>query len=145
MNRLLGIQPISSLASKNIHFSHDLADRITQITYPSGRELRYGRDAKGRVASVETRASPSAPWTTVLAGASYDPFGTIASASLGNGLTAANDRGLDGRLKVRRLTNNSTAMHLSHLSYVYDPDGNVTAIDDGVNPECSAIDTCQST
>ncbi len=39
----------------------------------------------------------------------YQPFGNAETMTLGNGLIAANDRGLDGRLKARRLTNASSA------------------------------------
>ena len=69
----------------------------------------------------------------------YQPFGSVESMALGNGLTAANERGLDGRLKRRRLTSVTTGTALSDLSYIHDPDGNVGSIDDHVTPARSAI------
>jgi hypothetical protein len=39
----------------------------------------------------------------------YDPFGALTGMNLGNGLTAANAWGLDGRLKTRRLTSGTGA------------------------------------
>lgn len=131
----LGTSPAAVLA-----YSYDLADRINEITYPSGRAVRYMRDAKGRVNSITTRSSPAATWTSVASGMTYQPFGTVESLALGNGLTVANDWRLDGRLKARRLTQAGPGgVSLSDLSYVYDPDGNVTSIDDAVLPARSAI------
>ena len=106
--------------------------------------MRYSRDAKGRVAAVETRASPAAAWVTLAGNMSYQPFGAVESMSLGNGSSVANDRGLDGRLKARRLTNASSkatpvGTKYSDLSYIHDPDGNVASIDDHVTPARSAI------
>ena len=72
-------------------------------------------------------------------GMSYQPFGAVEAMVLGNGLTVANDRGEDGRLKRRRLSNATTSTALSDLAYVYDPDGNVASIDDAVVPDRSAI------
>jgi RHS repeat-associated protein len=69
----------------------------------------------------------------------YQPFGAVETVALGNGLTAANERGLDGRLKRRRLTSVTTGTAFSDLSYIHDPDGNVGSIDDHVTPARSAI------
>lgn len=38
-------------------YAYDLADRINGMTHPSGLEVRYVRNAKGRVSGVETRSS----------------------------------------------------------------------------------------
>ncbi len=137
-------QVLGSTAAASLTYTYDLADRITGIGYPSGRTVRYGYDAKGRVGMVETRANPSAPWVTLASNMSYQPFGVVESMALGNGLAVANDRGLDGRLRARTLVNASSGAtpigtRLSDLGYGYDPGGNVTSIDDGVMPERSAI------
>ncbi|VAV97660.1 hypothetical protein MNBD_ALPHA04-538, partial [hydrothermal vent metagenome] len=131
-------QALGSSAAAVLAYGYDLGDRISEITYPSGRAVRYLRDAKGRVNSITTRASPAATWTTLTSGMTYRPFGAVESVSMGNGLLVSNDRGLDGRLKARRLGAVGAAA-LSDLSYVYDPDGNVTSIDDAVLPERSTI------
>ncbi len=68
-------------------YEYDLADRITRITYPSGRLVRYGYDGKGRVNLVETKASAGVGTWTILASAhTYEPFGAVATMALGNGL-----------------------------------------------------------
>ena len=132
-------QSVGTTSVAVLAYAYDLADRIASITYPSGREVRYVRDAKGRVSAIETRTSSAAAWTGVAAGLTYQPFGAVETMSLTNGLAVTNERGLDGRLKARRLTNSSTSTTLSDLRYVHDPDGNVASIDDHVTPARSAI------
>jgi hypothetical protein len=81
----------------------------------------------------------AAAWIALVNAATYQPFGAVETMSLGNGLVAANDRALDGRLKARRLSNATTNAKLADLAYVYDPDGNVSAIDDAVTPDRSSV------
>ncbi len=131
-------QALGSSSAAVLGYSYDLADRMIGISYPSGREVAYTRDGKGRVSSITTRASATAPWTTLASGMSHQPFGAVENMALGNGLVVANDWGRDGRLRARRLTQTGGAS-LSDLSYVHDPDGNVTSIDDAVIPERSTI------
>ena len=132
-------QSVGATSVAVLAYDYDLADRITGMTYPSGRELRYNRDAKGRVISVETRGPSTAAWVGLAMAMSYQPFGAVETMSLGNGLSVTNDRGTDGRLRARRLTNTATSAALSNLSYIYDPDGNITSIDDAVTPERSSL------
>ncbi len=106
--------------------------------------MRYGRDAKGRVNAVEKRSSAAAAWVTLASNMTYQPFGSVETLTLGNGLIAANDRGLDGWLRGRRLTNISSAAtpagtKLSDISYGYDAGGNMTSMDDKVVPARSSI------
>jgi YD repeat-containing protein len=69
-----------------LRYAYDLADRIETITYPSGRQVRYVRDAKGRVVGVRTRASTAiSTWTTLSSNMSYEAFGALKTISYGNG------------------------------------------------------------
>lgn len=138
-NMLQRSQSLGSTTNANLAYTYDLADRIASVRYPSGREVRYNRDSKGRVSGVETRGSSTSPWVGLASSLSYDPFGPVASMVLGNGLDVANDRGIDGRLSARRLTRMATGAKLSDLTYRYDPDGNIGGIDDAVVPERSAL------
>jgi RHS repeat-associated protein len=114
-----------------LRYAYDLGDRVTRITYPSGRQVSYARDAKGRVAAVRTRANASVPtWITIASGMTYEPFGPIKAMSLGSGLRAVNDWGDDGRLSMRRLYRISDGSNLSRLTYAYDADDNITRIND---------------
>lgn len=117
----------------DLTFAYDLADRITQIGYPSGRLVAYGRDSKGRVAQVVTKASASDPsWTTLASAMSYDPFGSLTSVQYGDGLAMA-QQWKDGRLSSKRLYTASTGVNLSSLTYGYDDDDNLGSIIDGID------------
>ncbi|WP_298465960.1 RHS repeat-associated core domain-containing protein [uncultured Erythrobacter sp.] len=126
-------------AFKRLSYSYDTADRITRIIYPSGRWVLYDYDAWGRVERVRTRENSSSPYVTVASGHQYEAFGPTKSIALGNGLTAVNDWGTDGRLASRRLTPTSGGAALSHLAYRRDPVGRIGAIADYVNPASSVI------
>ena len=119
--------PASESEGQFVH-AYDLADRIAQITYPSGRQVAYGYYAKGRVSSVQTRASGVSTWTTVTGGYAYEPFGAVKAMALGNGLAVANDWGSDSRLASRRLYRPSDGTSLSWLAYGYDADDNIAGI-----------------
>lgn len=132
-NMLVMQQAIGTTTAAQIIYAYDLGDRVTQITYPSGRIVQYGRDSKGRVNLVQTKASASVgTWTSVASGLTYEPFGAVTSITLGNGLKATNDWGNDGRLATRRLQRVSNGSNLSLLAYSYDNDDNIVSITDGV-------------
>ena len=48
-----------------LRYSYDLADRIRTVTYPSGRQVLYTRDDKGRVLAVKTRLNSTVEAGTV--------------------------------------------------------------------------------
>jgi RHS repeat-associated protein len=117
-----------------LRYTYDLADRIERMTYPSGRQVQYSRDAKGRVMTVRTRASAAiTSWTQLSSAIKYEPFGSLRSMTLGNGLKVAIDWGNEGRLISRRLFRSAGDASLSLLTYAYDGDDNITAISDSVN------------
>lgn len=117
--------------SADLAYAYDLADRVTQVTYPSGRLVQYVYDTKGRVSQIQTKASATAPsWIVLASGMTYEPFGSLTAMSLGNGLAVADDWGSDGQLASRRLYNAGSSANLSWLAYSYDPNGNIGAIRD---------------
>ena len=84
-----------------IAYGYDLADRITQITYPSGRIVNYVRDSQGRVTSVTTKLNAGASPVTVASAIAYQPLsGLVSSLSYGNGLSELNTFTLDYELSV---------------------------------------------
>ena len=119
-----------------LRYAYDLADRVETITYPSGRQVRYVRDAKGRVVSVRTRASNTvATWTTISSSMSYEAFGALKTMSLGNGERMIVTYGDDGRLDGRRLYRVADGVNISHLTYGYDADDNMVRITDRLNAD----------
>lgn len=120
-------QPVGTLG-----WNYDLADRVVQVSYPSGRDVAYTRDTKGRVIEVNTRPSSSAGWTVLATDITYEPFGPLKSADLGNGLKLSQDWGSDRRLASKRLAT-AGGSDVWHLSYAYDNDDNIISITDLVN------------
>lgn len=139
-NLLAKEQTIGATGAAQLAYTYDLADRITQVAYPSGRLVKYTYDGKGRVSAVETKASAAVgSWTLVANGFNYEPFGAVKAMTLGNGLAAANAWGEDGRLASRRLYRTNDSANLSYLSYRYDADGNISRITDNVTPANSVL------
>lgn len=139
-NQTVQQQVIGTSTTAQLAYSYDLADRLTQITYPSGRQVRYGYDTLGRVNLVETRANAAAPtWQVVASGHQYEPFGPVKVMALGNGLAVSNDWGTDGFLAERRLVASSSGTALSHLAYGRDEVGRIGAIADKLTPANSVL------
>jgi RHS repeat-associated protein len=133
-NMLVKRQAIGSTTAANLTYAYDLGDRVTQITYPSGRLVGYVRDTKGRVTTVRTKATSTVTaWTNLATSMSYEPFGALKQATLGNTLSMTSNWGNDGRLASRRLYVTSGGVNLSLLTYAYDNDDNITGITDGVD------------
>ncbi|MBO9581325.1 MAG: RHS repeat protein [Sphingobium sp.] len=133
-NLLIKQQAIGSSSSAQLAYTYDLADRVTQITYPSGRLVQYGYDSKGRMDLVQTKANSGVgSWTVIANGFAYEPFGSVKAMALGNGLSVAIDWGNDGRLASRWLYQTSGGANVSYLSYSYDPNDNITAITDNLD------------
>jgi RHS repeat-associated protein len=132
-NLLAKQQKIGTTTAAQVLYAYDLNNRITQITYPSGRIVQYAYDTKGRVSLVQTKASASiTPWTTIASGYTYEPFGAVDAITLGNGLAVANIWGADGLLTSRRLYKTTGGTNLSYLTYTYDADSNIGSITDQI-------------
>lgn len=72
-------------------YVYDLADRVTEITYPSGRIVTYARDTTGRITGVTTRRNATASVETIASSIARQPLSNlVASLTYGNGITEAN-------------------------------------------------------
>lgn len=133
-NVIVKQQRIAAGAWLGLNLQYDLADRVTQMTYPSGRILAYGYDGLGRVNAVRTKDSAAATsWTDLSTNMVYEPFAALKSADLGSGLKLAIEWGNDQRLAGRRVYR-SNGTDIWHAGYAYDANDNITAITDLVNP-----------
>lgn len=139
-NQTIKQQSIGVSTAAQLVYKYDTADRITQITYPSGRVVRYSYDTLGRVNLVETKEDVAQPtWQIVANGHGYEPFGPVKTMALGNGLSVSNEWGSDGRLNSRRLYLTQSGTDLSNLAYRRDAVGRISAIADYVTPANSVL------
>ena len=80
-------------------YGYDVAGRVVEMTYPSGRVVSFTRDSTGRVASVTTKANPSTTAESVATGIEYLPFypaGLFADGAAAPGLDMPHLDGLAG-------------------------------------------------
>ena len=115
----------------SVSYSYNAADRLTSITYPSGRIVNYSRDALGRVAAITTQQSASATPQSVASAIGWSPMSRrLTALTHGNGLTTARGYDGDGRLVSLRL--NDGTNRVADLSYAYGDGMNLTAVNDNV-------------
>jgi RHS repeat-associated protein len=131
-NLLTKQQAIGTSTTATLTYAYDLADRITQITYPSARIVSYARDSKGRITEVITKANATAAVVALMSAGTYESFGSLKTANFGNGTALAQSWGNDGRLASKRLFNVTGGVNVSSLTYAYDNDDNITGITDAV-------------
>ena len=94
-----------------VSYVYDLADRITQITYPSGRIVTYTRDTTGRITGATTKQNAAAAIVTLASGIVYQPTTSLVqSMTYGNGLNDWNTFTLDHELDVLGVYNGATKL-----------------------------------
>jgi YD repeat-containing protein len=113
--------------SYNIGFGFDLADKLTQISYPSGRIVDYVRDSLGRVSGVTTKENAGSVSVDVVSNVGYLPFGPMNNYTYGNGISQTLAFDQDYRVEGIGTSGVSTIID---LSYNYDNNSNITVLDD---------------
>ncbi|MEX2648141.1 MAG: hypothetical protein WD673_03910, partial [Alphaproteobacteria bacterium] len=109
-------------------YAYDLADRLTKVTYPSGRIVDYARDSLGRVSGVTTKADAGAQAITVASTLAYKPFGPLSGLVYGNGLAAT--LGYDQDYRLSDLDTVSGPTVIQDLAYGYNGRDDATTITD---------------
>jgi YD repeat-containing protein len=124
------IQRIVNIGSASYlwNYSYDKNGRITSLTYPSGRQVRYERDPSGRVTSVHTTSSEAEAQEQLIASNfQYLAFGGVKSFMLGNGIQQTLIHDQDYRVTGIHAQGDQGVLS---LSYNHDLASNITAIDD---------------
>ena len=104
-----------------MRYAYDNNDALDVLTYGSGKTLTYRPDAFGR----PTKAAP------YISAVAHHPNGQIASFTYANGTQAS--MGLNARLWPETLSIAGSA-NVANMAYTYDGIGNVTGIQDTVDP-----------
>jgi RHS repeat-associated protein len=116
---------------RTTRYTYNPADLLTQLSYPSGLEVSYTRDALGRIAGVSasyTTGQGQSGSVPIISDIDYLAFGAISSATYGNGLNLDRTFDDDGRLSKHSVGN------VLDYGFHYDGNGNIVRIQDGVTP-----------
>ncbi len=127
------IQAVRTIGSHahTVAYVYDLADRLTEFTYPSGRQVQYIRDTQGRITSVQTRKVSTDLWANIATGIAYQPMSRQVSAmSFANRLALANTFTQDHRLNALRLQDG--LVDIINRTHTWDAALNLTGVTDSV-------------
>lgn len=91
-------------------FNFSGAGHLWSITYPSGRQARYGYDALGRKNYVDVKRSASVAENVILDWVGYLPFGGPRGFTLSNGLFRWDSYDAEYRLEGMQITRNDTGL-----------------------------------
>ncbi|MBU3736517.1 MAG: RHS repeat protein, partial [Methylobacterium sp.] len=97
---------------------HDALNRLSAITYPSGRKLVYSYDSAGRVSRIDTVQGSTTQ--TLVRNVQYQPFGGLKGYSYGNSGSYTRHYDQDGRVTHATLGNVTRSLG-------YDAAGRITA------------------
>jgi RHS repeat-associated protein len=113
-------------ATYRTEYSFDAGNRVTSMTYPNGRVVSYQRDSIGRISSVDSMLGNAAQ--AVVHSRAYRADRLLIRQTFGNGLNESRDYDTQGRL-----INHVIGGHEAR-SFIYDANGNVTAIFNAQKP-----------
>ena len=111
-------------------YSYDLANRLKEIIYPSGRYVDYTYDIHGYLTTVTTKPTSAGTVTTLASSIVHNPFGPIASFTYGN--TLAQTRSYDANYWLTGIVTSNGTTHIQNLTFGYDNAGNLTSITDNL-------------
>jgi RHS repeat-associated protein len=111
-------------------YSYDLANRLKEIIYPSGRYVDYTYDTHGYLTTVTTKPTSGGTVTTLASSIVHEPFGPIASFTYGNSL--GQTRSYDANYWLTGIVTANGATHIQNLTFGYDYAGNLTSVTDNL-------------
>ncbi|MCX4025150.1 RHS repeat domain-containing protein [Spartinivicinus marinus] len=106
-----------------VAYGYNLANQLTRIQYPSGLTISYQRNSNGQVNQVTGQFKGSDQTINLANNIGYVPFGPVQQLTWGNGKTL--NRQYDQDLQLIQ----QTVQGIQELNYQYDPNGNITGID----------------
>jgi RHS repeat-associated protein len=115
-----------------VAYAYDLDGNVTQITYPSGRIVTYGRDSVGRISGVTTKKDSGSSPVTLAMSVTYEPFGPLTSLTYGNGLALTKTFTQDYRINALQVKDASTSTVVVNRSHAFGDQINLTGITDNL-------------
>jgi YD repeat-containing protein len=112
-------------------YVYNAADRVTQITYASGRIVTLTRNALGQVSGITTKKDAAATAQNVATAITWSAMSDLAKGfTYGNGLTFGATYDLDYRISTLKVQDGAT--NVISLSYAYADGPNLQA-NEGIN------------
>ena len=134
---IAGLDTYSTGTTWVTRYAYDAADRVEEITYPSGVVVQYVRDAMGRITSV-TAAPNGTSHQTVVSNVTYAPFGPVTGWQFrGGAVCAVRTYGRAYRPLTSRYLKNGTTPY-KDWTYDYDKAGNIIDWENATQPWWSA-------
>ncbi len=106
-------------------YTYDGMNRVTSMSYPSGRKALYSYDNMGRVSQVRYQSGSTIK--NVASNLKYRPFGPMSEMTHGNNAIRQVTHDLDYR-PTRIFTSG-----IQNLNYLFDKNDNITKITNGYN------------
>ena len=101
----------SGATARNVTYLYDAADHVTQITYPSGRQVQYTRDTMGRISQVKTKQTAAGTLVNIATSITYQPMSRLVkNFTYGNLLTHANTYSNDYELSQCQVSDGATTV-----------------------------------
>jgi RHS repeat-associated protein len=114
----------------NTTYSYDLANRATEMIYPSGRYVDYTYSSAGYLTTVTTNTGGGS--TTLASSITHKPFGPIATFTYGN--SEAQTRTYDNNYWLTALSTVYSGTYVQHMGSInFDSSGNLTGVTDSLN------------
>jgi RHS repeat-associated protein len=110
-------------ATETTRYEYTLAGRLYRVTYPSGAQALYARNADGQVNNVQLTISGVT--NTLVSSVSYLPFGPLNSLTFGNNRVLT--KAFDADYGIDKVSDNAATNPLSE-DYSLDAVGNVTGV-----------------
>ena len=79
-------------------YTYDLAGNVASITYPSGRVVKFSRDALGRISGITTSPTAGGTLQTIASSIGWVPYSGVSGLTFGNGIVQTFTRDTDNRI-----------------------------------------------
>ena len=137
LEQLTQLQKVISGTTYMTSYAYNLANELTQITYPSGHVVLQGFDAVGRLCAVGTTGSTCSTGTTYATGFTYNAAQLPTAFNYGNGVAASFGYSPD-RLQLTSLSYAKSGTTLFGLAYSYGTSGSNDGLISGITDSVQA-------